>query len=127
MSGIGTTLPFKLGRMSGRLPSISANQASGCFVGFREVDRATQVTAMGADWPEAERRLPGIPHVKADVATGRRPRQLPTRTRLVSCHERLPLTEPHSYFWPLSRPGTRKIKARMRAISWSEQAIRCST
>jgi hypothetical protein len=49
MIAYGTTLPFKPGRMTGRLPSISANQASGCFVGFREVDRATQVTAMGAE------------------------------------------------------------------------------
>jgi len=43
------TLPFKPGRMNGRLPSISANQASGCFVGFREVDHSMRVADMGAE------------------------------------------------------------------------------
>jgi hypothetical protein len=35
--------------MNGRLPSISANQASGCFVGFREVDHNMPVADMGAE------------------------------------------------------------------------------
>jgi hypothetical protein len=46
MSGFGTTLPFKPGRMNDRLPSISANQASGCFVCFREVDHNMPVAEM---------------------------------------------------------------------------------
>ena len=49
MSENGTTLPFKPGRMNGRLPSISANQASGCFVCFREVDHSMPVADMGAE------------------------------------------------------------------------------
>ena len=59
----GTTLPFKPGRMNGSLPSISANQASGCFVCFREVDHSMPVADMGAILPVkqyGERPLSGI-------------------------------------------------------------------
>jgi hypothetical protein len=38
----------------------------------RSAVHASGVTEL---WPEAERRLPGIPHVKADVTTGRPLRQ----------------------------------------------------
>jgi len=41
-------LLFKPGRMNGSLPPISAHQASGCFVGFREVDHSMPVADMGA-------------------------------------------------------------------------------
>src|SRR5260370_30739993 len=59
MSGYGTTLPFKPGRMNGRLPSLSARQASGCFVCFREVDHSMPLADMGAKLPSPrEAKLP---------------------------------------------------------------------
>src|SRR5271169_1048457 len=74
MSVVGTTLPFKPGRMNGSLPSTSANQASGCFVCFREVDHSMPV----ADMVKVSGRRPSQ---VAGLGTGRRTETAHVRTR----------------------------------------------
>jgi hypothetical protein len=83
MSAIGTTLAFKPGRMNGSLPSISANQASGCFVCFREVDHSLPVAEMGAKQQRpAESGLTALGewNAEADIGIDFDERQFSTRS-----------------------------------------------